>query len=373
MESASARKWRGRKHRIFVLVSVFAAAIGALNSRQIILRSVRSPLGRRSANGPETKRPPSITAPLNPVLAEQQYSHKLHNRQIKPIEEEYAQTSVREDWSGVIDYFMNGTTHAMYRASLIEAHYESNQKNIQSSCMLVKIRNGKVTFTEKYGNRHGRAASVKYILGKIVREQGARIADCTFLVMLTDGVRPKVITFGSARHWTSWRKMIPAPLGNFRGHREGWGNPIRDWDRYIDRHVTSTHHLYPWKSKVPKAVFRGSLVMQTYKLGSCNEGRGFCVRAEKWSEVNRGVLYVQSRKQPHLFDVEFSQLKKKNGVGQGQFNGAPRSRKVLKFRDFQLYKYILNVGSNQGTCLYLVQYYSVIMCSFTARKIVRSV
>ncbi len=267
---------------------------------------------------------------------------------VPDVNEVYAASDVASDWRGVVDFFMRDMPIDLFKADTIEHHFWENLNNAQKTCVLVRIRNGTATFIEKYKSMHTRAASVRYMLRKLAKRKAHILHNVTLLVMLSDGHRPKVPTFGSARHWTNWNLMIPAPLGNFRGHFQGWGNPLEGWDRYVREHIVATHSDYPWYTKISKAVFRGALSMQTYKLGSCNEVNGAeCQRAKRWHEVNRGVLYVQSRRRRDLFDVGFSALKPKWNSDPDQFEGAPRKASPIDFRDFQKYKYVINCGSNQ--------------------------
>lgn len=262
-----------------------------------------------------------------------------------------AMTTVRQDWTVVVNNFLDSSRPEMFSARKIREHYYTDINNVQNTCMLVCIRNGNVTFTENFSQkRHGRAESAKYIIRRIVKKKGTSMLGATFLVMLSDGHRPLVPTFGSARHWRSWNMMVPVPLGNSRGRNVEWGTPFEGWDSYIDGTVTNSHKKYTWTEKRERAVFRGSLCMQKYTLGSCNEeNNGQCFRASNWSEVNRGKLYVMTREEPELFDVQFTQLKRKRDSPKSQFDNAPQTVPGMKFQDFQSFKYIINVGSNQGT------------------------
>lgn len=259
-------------------------------------------------------------------------------------------TTIRQDWKVVLNNFLDDTDPDMFSARKIRRHFYSDINNVQSTCMLVTIKNGNVTFHEKYKeNRHSRASSAKYILRKIAKEKGRSLAGATFMVMMSDGHRPFVPTFGSARHWKDWKMLTPVPLGNSRGANLEWGTPFEGWNSYIDNTIVSTHANYSWNDKYEKALFRGSLSMQTYKLGSCNEENGGrCERATKWSEVTRGVLYERTKEAPDLFDIVFTQHKPKADGPGNQFEGAPRPQKSMKFHDFQKFKYIVNVGNNQG-------------------------
>lgn len=259
-------------------------------------------------------------------------------------------TTVRQDWHEVIKTFLEDSPPAAFSARIIRAHYESGLNNVKKTCMLVTIRHGNVTYQEGFpSKRHGRASSVKYVLEKIVKEKGTSMPGMTFLVMLTDGHKPAVPTFGSARHWENWRMMIPVPLGNSRGVKEEWGTPLKGWDTYIDKFVIASHKNYTWESKMSKALFRGALCMQSYILGSCNaRNNGRCTRATRWHQVNRGVLYMKSVANKDILDVGFTSLKPKMGSARDQFENAPEPVGKMKFQDYQKYKLILNVGSNQG-------------------------
>lgn len=274
-------------------------------------------------------------------------------------------TTIRQDWKAVIASFMDDSPPDLFSARKIREHYHSNSHSIQESCMLVTIRDGNVTFDENYSrNRHSRAASVKYMVGKIVHEKGQSLAGATFLVMVTDGTRPLVPTFGSARHWKAWKMMIPIPLGNSRGQNLGWGTPLEGWDAYVSSEITDSHSKYPWTSKLEKAVFRGALGMQTYKLGSCNEeNSGRCERAESWRDVNRGVMYEKAMSQPELFDIGFTQIRPKDSAPDSQLDGAPDLGESVDFLDYQKYKYILNVGSNQGKSSWMALRLVILLCA----------
>jgi hypothetical protein len=252
-------------------------------------------------------------------------------------------------WTGVLSKFMAGVSLQKFATKIIEQEYKANLNNVQDSCVLVQIRGGAVTFKTKFpAKRHTRFTSVVYMVKKILQEPSNEIPDVTFLVMLNDGYAPHVPTFGSARHWKSWNELIPAPLGNTRGQLEGSGTQLEGWDQYIESSVTSKHDLYPWKNKRNQALFRGTLAMQSYKLGSCNADNSHkCVRATKWDQVNRGVMYKRAQARRDLFDIAFTKHASKTEADKQQFIGAPMFEDRIRFEDYQLYKYILCVGSNQ--------------------------
>jgi hypothetical protein len=252
-------------------------------------------------------------------------------------------------WTRVLARFMAHTSIPSYSASVIEQEYNANLNNVQDNSVLIKIRGGEATFITNFpAKRHTRFSSVVHIIQTILREPSHEIPDVTFMVMLSDGHKPHVPTFGAARHWKSWTNLIPVPMGNTRGYREGSGTQLDGWDAYIDRTIASKHELYPWNSKFGRAVFRGTLAMQTYTLGSCNAGDGKkCARATRWDQVNRGVMYKRAWRRRDLFDISFTKHGMKADAGKQQMMGAPLFEDRLRFEDFQLYKYVLCVGSNQ--------------------------
>lgn len=257
--------------------------------------------------------------------------------------------AIRVDWRGVIKSFLDTAPSNAYSAKRITSLFESGVNNVKNTSMLVSIRDREVTFTEEYPeNRNGRAPSAKYIINKIVDEAEISLPDMTFLLIINDGYPTDVVTFGPARHWKSWNSTIPVPLGNDRGLGKGWGTPIEGWDSYVEQNVVSSHGNYPWESKFEKAVFRGSLSKRSSKLGSCNvENNGACEQAENWRQVTRGILYEKTSQHPDLFDVAITALKME-GAEKGWSAGAPVPVEPMQVQDYQKFKYILNVGNNQG-------------------------
>lgn len=262
-------------------------------------------------------------------------------------------TSVRDDFMRVILHFMDTAPILSFDAARIRDHFELDENNMKRTAMLVTIKNGVANFTHDFDeSRHGRCASVKYIVRKILADRAARgektLPDVTFLVMVSDGHGAHVATFGSARHWRHWDKLIPVPMGNRRGLFLGWGTQLHGWDNYIKAFITETHGNYTWASKTNVGFFRGTLGMQTHSLGSCNwQNNGQCERADNWTQINRGVLYLRTRESPDLFDVGFTSVKQKDNSPPGALEGAPKCVGSFKFVDFQRFKYLVNVGSNQ--------------------------
>lgn len=349
----STERKRPFTQRMLVLFLLSVLALEMLARNRQILAQLYSPLTRFTKNqDPSISFGSSLTRPQDPVELAVAASGKQPEAvaDVPDTGEAYLQSDVRDDWRRVIAFYLRDMPVELFQQDAILKYYNDDVNNAQSTCMLVRIVNGTAEFTERYGHRHGRAASAKYMIRRILSRKHASsvFRDLMFLVMLSDGHRPRVPTIGSARHWTNWELMLPAPLGNFRGHFQGWGTPLQGWDRYIRQHVTETHSEYTWYTKVGKAVFRGALAMQTYKLGSCNEQNGrSCEPATKWYQVNRGVLFVRAQERPDLFDVGFTSLKPKPRIGPDQFDEAPERATPIDFRDFQRFKYIVNCGSNQ--------------------------
>lgn len=278
------------------------------------------------------------------TLAHDFESNKWYSEKLHP-----ASQGLQASWIRILSGFMKDLNVADFSENRIVNLYNMNANNLQSNCVLVRIRSGRATFEKAFSNiQHGRYASVVYMVESILAEKGHGMPDFTFLVMLNDGHNPTVPTFGCARHWKSWNNLIPIPMGNSRGESGGWGTPIMGWDRYVDSSVKSKRIDYPWKTKINRAVFRGALQMQSYKLGTCNvENKGKCVRATKWDQINRGVMYKKSQSRPDLFDIAFTKVRSKNDQGEDQMKGAPVAGSSMPFVDLQKYKYILNAGSNQ--------------------------
>lgn len=278
------------------------------------------------------------------TLAHEFESNKWYSEKLHP-----AGQGLQASWIRVLSGFMKDLSVADFSENRIVNLYNMNANNLQWNCVLVRIRSGRASFEKAFSNtKHGRYASVVYMVESILAEKGHGMPDFTFLVMLNDGHNPTVPTFGSARHWKSWNNLIPIPMGNSRGEVGGWGTPIMGWDHYIDSTVKSKRIDYPWKTKINRAVFRGALLMQSYKLGTCNvENKGKCVLATKWDQVNRGVMYKKSQSRPDLFDIAFTKVKSKDDQGEDQMKGAPFPGSGMPFVDLQKYKYILSTGSNQ--------------------------
>jgi len=245
---------------------------------------------------------------------------------------------------------MNGIDDNLFATKTIEEYFNARNSTGQKS-MMVKFMDGEVSFIENYrSDLHARASSVRYILTRIAKKRKVPFPNMTFVVKLNDIRRTEgVPTFGAARHWTHWKEIIPAPLGNEHGVSQGWGNPLEAWDDYI-KNIADDREIpeYQWENKIGKAVFRGRLCINKNKLGTCNEvNMHNCSRASRWEEVNRGVLYLRTVGRPDIFDVGFNGFRNRSDLNASQFEGRPPAIEKIDFKDYQKYKYVLNVGNNQ--------------------------
>lgn len=267
---------------------------------------------------------------------------------VLPISDDSTQNLTRT-WQTVVRNFFWNIPLREFSKDTITLHYSQNRNNVRDNCILVTISEGTVNVTKSFPpGRHSRYSSAIYILHKILLDSNRQFPDATFLVMLNDGQKPLVPTLGVAKHWTSWKYMIPVPLGNTRGEAEGWGTPIEEWDMYINETIVSKRTEFPWERKINKAVFRGALLMQTWKLGTCNrENDGNCEKSYRWDDVARGAMYRESQKRPELFDIGFTKHGAKSNHGIAQFEGAPEPNRSIPFGQNQKYKFILSAGSNQ--------------------------
>lgn len=323
----------------------------------LIATAVVSVFGKYADGGKINLTDPSLYATFDPNLKPSvtHKSDKLFKSKSKDARKAGSESNVKIDFYRVINNFMNAAPATSFLEHYIRHHFENDENNTHNTTMMVSIRNGRASFTHHFPeSRHGRAGSVKYIIQKVLENRVNRnstlIHNVTFLVMVNDGHRPRVPTFGSARHWKQWNMLIPVPLGNQRGVMEGWGTPLEGWDAYVKRRITNTHQRYPWRLKENRALFRGALGMQTYTLGSCNwVNHGACRRASRWYEVNRGALYVIASKHKDLFDVGFTSHKSRPNTLANSFDQAPEIVPNMPFENFQNYKFLLNIGSNQGT------------------------
>lgn len=272
---------------------------------------------------------------------------RLHNPTPKIHELE-----VKQAWERVVDRYLSSCAKNKFKKEEVVKAFE-NDATLQQVSILIRMDGRNMTIDQRFpDHKHGRLSSVKYILNEIIAKRLTVVRPVTFIVILNDGYKTNVPVFGSARHWDSWNCMIPCPLGNTRGMRKRgteWGTPIRGWDEYVTTKILESHKKYPWENKINKAVFRGRLTMQKYKLGTCNrENSGKCEIAASWREVNRGVLYGEALKHPNVLDVGFTMVPDNNINSTSSFIDTPEVLEQMRFTDFQKYKFVISVGNSEG-------------------------
>lgn len=260
------------------------------------------------------------------------------------------ENSVSTEWDLVIIKFLSTVRPIHFRTDKIESAFKENSS---SPFVLLTLNSGvpsiNVDNLHPMYKRHGRCSSVEYIIRNITSNPDFPPLNLTALIDVSDGEAPTVATFSSARHWHSWKDVIPMPLGNRNGWRAGKATPIESWDTYINENVVKTHANFPWSTKENKAVFRGSLRMCDHVLGSCNwENGARCQNSERWDECNRGVLYKRVWRIRQYFDVAFTRWVLRPDRNFHQVDGAPAAVEEIPFADFQKYKLILNVGAING-------------------------
>ena len=217
---------------------------------------------------------------------------------------------------------------------LSEAHFRSDPNNVvESSFEKVKdiatkvvIKNGKPYFT-KPNKHHDRYEESVYVVNKICEE---RVGDCSFIIILNDCYGTKFPAFSAIRPQEKNKMNIPFPMGNRRGIETGFATPIKDWDYYIKK--IFDHPPISWGEKSNKAVFRGQLSMQTWKVGKYGSEK-----ALTWADTARGRLYQESKGHENLLDIGFHKTDCVNFT---------KTVPPLSLEEQQKYKYIISVGSN---------------------------
>lgn len=269
---------------------------------------------------------------------------------------EHEKTFVANKLRETIDEFYSGLSVKDFSSQNIQNAFFEQNNDIRKHSVLIHIYNGTIDVEEtrllrKY--KKGRLPSLKYILHNFLNDSITPEDEICFIVNLNDGSYPQVPTFGSARHWKTWRYLIPVPLGNERGVSEGsmWSTPIKGWDNHVRKIVKISNEKYKWDEKRSQAVFRGRLTMTRHKLGTCNEENEWnCEPAESWKEVNRGILYLRSMKHKRLFDVGFTEKRGLIENKEPSMIPIPPDADAIEFLDFQKYKVVINVGNNHGEC-----------------------
>lgn len=211
------------------------------------------------------------------------------------------------------------------------AERDFERERVQKNCALIEVKNNTPKINAPYKDVHSRYPDFKYCLYKFLEKN--KVKDFKFLIVLNDGMEMKVPSLSPNRLQKKFINNIPIPMGNQRGLGLGNGTPIQNWDDYVEKFYWSTHKEYPWSSKKNQAVFRGQFSHQTWKVGHWSK-----VRAQDWTEVNRGLLYKTCEHNP-FFDVGFHR------VSQDKGENIPITS-AIPFKDQQNYKFIINVGCN---------------------------
>mmetsp|Transcript_6127 Transcript_6127/g.14899 ORF Transcript_6127/g.14899 Transcript_6127/m.14899 type:complete len:405 (+) Transcript_6127:178-1392(+) len=268
-------------------------------------------------------------------------THAMYSpREREPVDHQaFTDVARRNAYESLADQYLSSITVKYLRPDVISAALAGD---LASSCILVEFKNGKSNITRKFEppGKHGRLPSAIALVEAAQERFGTAIPDCTFLIMLTDGMRPSIPLLGSAKMYRTWNNFIPIPTGNERGLPYGYGTSFTGWNQYMERFATSLHAKYPWNSKTEKAVFRGNFAMQPTALGSCPLD---CRDPKSWREVNRGKLFSVAEARPDLFDVEFI---RKGSPQYGDISDVPVDPGAkIEFSEHMQYKYLLNVGA----------------------------
>jgi len=255
------------------------------------------------------------------------------------VNEEFS--SQQAQYEALARYFLRSITPQMLQPQVLRAAYEGNLNNLDEVAYYIQIVDGVVKYKGTYVN--GRVTSMLALMKRIVERYD--VPDCEFIVILNDGTRPQVPVFGVARHWKSWTRMLPMPLLNERT-KEKARSGLASWDSYIQESVVGPSRGISWSQKANQAFFRGSFVMQTWRLGSVNN-YGKPTKPSSWRDVNRGRLVTVAQTRPDLFDVGITSSKDPKGVlSQAELASIPTVR-PSSFVEWIKRKVIICVGSNQ--------------------------
>uniref|UniRef100_A0A7S0ZFN3 Glycosyl transferase CAP10 domain-containing protein n=1 Tax=Timspurckia oligopyrenoides TaxID=708627 RepID=A0A7S0ZFN3_9RHOD len=294
----------------------------------------------------------SSTAKRNPAL--EALAASARNYQAPDLDAVWRWTNQQrtENFEKLLDKYFEKISNVppsqVSRASL-EAVLHRDPKVRENSVLVTITPPTSINYTYLFSppTKHSRFPSLQNMLQKLLAslsrdEEDTGFPEVSFLVVLNDGFEPKLPVFGSARHWPSWTRLIPFPIGNTRGINQGFGTMFSNWDDYTLQQYTARHGDYPWEHKLDKAVFRGNFHMETHVLGSCPLR---CARARDWRQVVRGKMFHVASTRPDLFDVVFT----RKGGDPALIGDVPINPDAsMKFTEMMRYKLILNVGSNQN-------------------------
>ena len=179
--------------------------------------------------------------------------------------------------------------------------------------------------------RLARRDSLKFFLDQIAKKKP--LPDCEFLVLTSDHANSDFPVFSTIR--TSQNRNIAVPMGCDR--LKNGSTPLLGWDRYISENYLNNAAYYPWKKKINKGIFRGTLRIPQR------------LQPEQWKEIDRGKLFLQAQKRPDLLDVEFTGIR--GGFAEDFSEPLKNEIKLTPYIPLvkqQEFKYQVNVGANSG-------------------------
>ncbi|KAA8497942.1 Protein O-glucosyltransferase 1 [Porphyridium purpureum] len=249
-----------------------------------------------------------------------------------------------EERAGRFQSVIDGFFEKASGFSIAEQLHARADKGMEANALLVEVNEENelnlVHSWESPSKKHSRYVSLVGLLEALVRNH--KLPKVSFLVVLNDGSETKQAVFSAARHTRGWKRVIPFPVGNSRGWKEGFGLNFTGWDEYSSHWYTSRYPEYPWEKKLPQAVFRGNFPMSEMAqiMGSCFVQ---CRKTRDWRKTTRGTLYLQTVNHPDLFDVQFtSKAKNFSQIDEIPVNAFAK----IPLHESMKYKYVLNVGAN---------------------------
>ncbi|KAA8497943.1 KDEL motif-containing protein 1 [Porphyridium purpureum] len=257
-----------------------------------------------------------------------------------PVWKPWSAKERKERFQGILSDFFSEAT-GFSEAEQARAREDSS---MATNAMLVQIdTNNNVRYLhswESAENRHSRYLSFVGLMDGLRSRH--KLPKVSFNVVLNDGTNAKQAAFSAARHTQSWTRVIPFPVGNSRGLKEGFGLNFTGWDDYAKDWYASKYKQYPWDDKLEQAVFRGNFPMSELAqvIGTCYIQ---CQKTRDWKLTSRGTLYMVTANRSDLFDVQFTSKPK----GMTQIDDVPVNPSAkIPLHELMKYKYVLNVGAN---------------------------
>ncbi len=250
---------------------------------------------------------------------------------------------LREEMIALVDGFFETYRHHQVlseEALRLEYCREGHQKKY---LMLVRIINNQPFIEGHELEKRVRTQAVIELVQKLVTIY--QFDDTEFLVNLGDGNEAQFPIFGVIRPQASRPGgLIPFPVGNHRGYKEGWATPVVGWEDYAKKNIMTIGQNYPWDQKISKGVWRGAFKMMTWAAGKFNH-----VRSVSWGDSARGRLMTTAKGRPDLFDVGFSSILDKfhnpNIPIPDEVYQEVGTVPPIPFAEQQRYKYIIEAGN----------------------------